>query len=115
MRLSWLCLCSPIRVTGKITSQSTLAIFGRFLLICQVSLLKPEIRRSFAVLLLLALPTIALGQAPVSIEGIPPHTAQIPVPLGFVNATNGHLHLEIPIASFPERNGDPLVAKLVYD
>ena len=48
-------------------------------------------------------------------EGIPEHTVAVPVPLGFVSATTGHLRLEIPIASIPQRNSDPLIAKLVYD
>lgn len=38
-----------------------------------------------------------------------------PVELGFVNVANGILHLEIPLASFPQRAGAPLTYKLVYD
>jgi len=53
--------------------------------------------------------------AQYGLEGVPPYTVQIPVPHGFISATTGHLHLEIPIASIPERNGDPLFAKMVYD
>jgi len=37
--------------------------------------------------------------------GIPAHTIQIPVPMGFVSATTGQLHLEIPLPSRPQRNG----------
>src|ERR1700738_5143063 len=48
-------------------------------------------------------------------EGIPEHTVAIPVPLGFVGATTGALHLEIPISTIPQRNGEPIVTKLIYD
>jgi hypothetical protein len=51
----------------------------------------------------------------ISGEGIPTGAPQVSVPLGFVNAMNGNLHLEIPIASIPQRNNDPLIAKYVYD
>jgi hypothetical protein len=37
------------------------------------------------------------------------------VELGFVNASNGNLHMEIPMASFPQRAGKPLTFNLVYD
>src|ERR1043166_5381160 len=63
----------------------------------------------------LIVPTFALAQTPNGVEGAPAHAVQIPVPTGFIDAMNGHVHLEIPIASIPERNGDPLVAKMVYD
>lgn len=48
-------------------------------------------------------------------QGVPWYTIPLPVPGGFVDAATGNLHLEIPIASVPERNGDPLVSKLIYD
>src|ERR1700758_3706377 len=50
-----------------------------------------------------------------SLPGIPAHTIQIPVPMGFVSATTGQLHLEIPLRSRPQRNGDPIVEKWIYD
>jgi YD repeat-containing protein len=48
-------------------------------------------------------------------QGIPAYAIQLPVPLGFVSATTGKLHLEIPLRARPQRNGDPIVEKLVYD
>lgn len=60
-------------------------------------------------------PLVSVAQTPFSITGVPPYAVQIPVPLGFISATTGRLHLEIPIASIPERNGEPLIAKLVFD
>jgi RHS repeat-associated protein len=42
-------------------------------------------------------------------------TTPIPVTGGYTDAANGNLHIEIPIASVPERGNVPFVAKLVYD
>src|SRR5256885_15608299 len=39
----------------------------------------------------------------------------IPVPLGFIHAMTGDVHLEIPITTVPQRNQPPFVAKFVYD
>ena len=47
--------------------------------------------------------------------GIPPFTTAMPVDYGFTNLTNGALHLEIPIASFPQRDGKPFKISLVFD
>lgn len=48
--------------------------------------------------------------------GNPPFTAPEPVELGFVETANGHLHLEIPLGSFPQRgNKQPLTFRVVYD
>jgi hypothetical protein len=47
--------------------------------------------------------------------GAPAFTSAEPVELGSVNASNGNLHLEIPIATFPERGSKPLTYKFVYD
>jgi RHS repeat-associated protein len=44
-----------------------------------------------------------------------PSTAPLPVPGGYMDASNGNLHIEIPIASIAERGHVPYVAKLVYD
>jgi RHS repeat-associated protein len=38
-----------------------------------------------------------------------------PVEAGFVNISNGNLHLEIPMASLPQRGGVPFTVKLTYD
>jgi len=75
----------------------------------------------------LALTAILCGLALVSLcqfaaaqdysqgTGAPTYTTAEPVELGFVNAGNGNLHMEIPMASFPQRAGKPLSFKLVYD
>ncbi len=47
--------------------------------------------------------------------GSPTFTAAEPVELGFVNAANGNLHIEIPIAAMPQRGGIAYTAKFVYD
>jgi RHS repeat-associated protein len=47
--------------------------------------------------------------------GTPSFTTAHPVELGFINLANGNLHLEIPLASFPQRGSMGLTAKLVYD
>ena len=38
-----------------------------------------------------------------------------PVELGVVDVANGNMHLEVPLASFPQRGSRPLTYKLVYD
>lgn len=48
-------------------------------------------------------------------QGVPWYTIPLPIPNGFVDAASGNAHLEIPIGSAPQRNGDPLVANIVYD
>lgn len=47
--------------------------------------------------------------------GPPPNGSTIPVELGFINLTNGNLHLEVPLGSFPQRGSLPYKASLVYD
>jgi hypothetical protein len=47
--------------------------------------------------------------------GPPQAGAIVPVELGTINLTNGNLHLEIPLGSFPQRGGDGFTAKLAYD
>lgn len=42
-------------------------------------------------------------------------SAPVSVPGGSVDAANGNLHIEIPVASMPERGSVPFVARLVYD
>jgi len=71
-----------------------------------VSLFVPSL--AIASLLLCTVPT-------ASAQGIPWYTIPLPIPNGFVDAATGNLHIEIPIASLPQRNGDPLVANLTYD
>jgi YD repeat-containing protein len=58
----------------------------------------------------------AVAQSYMDDPGIPAFTTAFPVEHGFINLANGNLHLEIPIASYPQR-GNKLQyhARLVYD
>jgi len=68
------------------------------------------------VLLILSTATIARAQQDNFYEYGHYHwTAPLPTPRGFVDASNGNLHIEIPIASIPERGHIPYAASLVYD
>jgi len=62
---------------------------------------------TFCVLLLAATPNHG--------QGVPWYTIPLPLPNGFLDVATGNVHLEIPLASISERNGDPLVSKAVYD
>ena len=39
----------------------------------------------------------------------------IPIENGFINVANGEVHLEIPIATLPQRGALPLSERLEYD
>jgi len=47
--------------------------------------------------------------------GIPTFGTNIPVENGFINITNGNLHLEFPVATMAQRGNLSLNEKLVYD
>jgi RHS repeat-associated protein len=47
--------------------------------------------------------------------GTPTFSTAMPVEMGFTNVANGNLHLEIPLASFPQRGKLTYNARLVYD
>jgi hypothetical protein len=47
--------------------------------------------------------------------GPPATDTTVPVELGFVDLSNGNLHLEVPIANSPQRGSLQYSAKLVYD
>jgi RHS repeat-associated protein len=47
--------------------------------------------------------------------GTPTFTTALPVEMGFTNVANGNLHIEIPLASFPQRGSLTYNARLVYD
>ncbi len=73
-------------------------------------------RMGFSCLLALASATLGHAQAGYLLQnGAPTFTTAEPAELGFVNAGNGNLHLEIPLASAPQRGGLGFSAKLVYD
>lgn len=54
-------------------------------------------------------------QAYLSQTGQPTFSVTEPVQSGFVNVANGNLHLEIPLASFPQRGSRNLSFSLQYD
>jgi RHS repeat-associated protein len=66
----------------------------------------------FAALIALLMPAHLAGQVRY---GAYPWTTSLPVQGGYVDATNGNLHIEIPIASMATRGRVPFIAKLVYD
>jgi hypothetical protein len=47
--------------------------------------------------------------------GVPPFATTLPVENGFVDASTGNLHLEIPLGSYTQRGLSPLKISLVYD
>jgi RHS repeat-associated protein len=80
-------------------------------------------RRSFKVMLHVVAAAIVIlinqgvsyAQANGAAYGTNPWTVPLPVQNGYVDAANGNLHIEIPIASIPQRGHIPFVASLVYD
>ena len=71
---------------------------------------------SFASALLFV--TNSFGQNPVSYlndAGSPAYATNIPVPNGYINLANGNLHLEVPLASPPQRGAVKVNERLVYD
>lgn len=58
----------------------------------------------------------AFAQDYLSAGGSPTFSTPIPVEMGFTDTSNGNLHLEIPVGSFPQRaSGQPLVVKFYYN
>jgi RHS repeat-associated protein len=47
--------------------------------------------------------------------GVPEFTTTVPTQLGFINPLTGTLHIEIPLASIPQRNAPPATLKYTYD
>ncbi len=75
----------------------------------------PSPRLNRLATLLLAVSLFLTLALPTPGQGIPWHVVPLPIPGGFVDAMTGGIHVEIPVASFPQRNSDPLVLKLMYD
>lgn len=71
----------------------------------------PLLLLSFA----LALGTSGQAQTYLDSTGAPTFTTAFPVENGFINLSNGNLHLEIPLASYPQRGKLGYTAKMVYD
>lgn len=64
---------------------------------------------------LAALPKFAFGQAYLYDTGNPSYGINIPIENGFINVTNGNLHMEFHLANNPQRGELALDEKLVYD
>src|SRR6266481_1434272 len=83
-----------------------------------IARLKSFVRLTFflpLLFLLSAISTVAQGSY-IDEPGIPAFTTSFPVEHGFINLANGNLHLEIPVATYPQRgNIKALHARLVYD
>ena len=52
---------------------------------------------------------------PLSDLGVPPFSTNFPVENGWIGMANGNLHLEIPVASYPQRGRSPITIALAYD
>src|SRR6266852_5591879 len=57
----------------------------------------------------------AQANDPLSDLGVPPFLTTVPVESGWIGMANGNLHLEIPLASFPQRGRPPITLALAYD
>ncbi len=62
-----------------------------------------------------ALGSLGFTQDYLQAIGVPTFATSHPVEMGDVNIGNGNLHLEIPIASFPQRGSLVYNARLIYD
>jgi RHS repeat-associated protein len=79
----------------------------------------PGHRRLFKLIAfaLLLGPTAAIvrGQTYLQSSGVPAFTTKLPIENGWIDASNGRLHLEIPLGSFPQRGLPPYNIVLMYD
>jgi len=57
----------------------------------------------------------AQANDPLSDLGVPPFLTTLPVENGWIGMANGNLHLEIPLASFPQRGRPPITIALAYE
>jgi hypothetical protein len=76
------------------------------------------VRLGFLAIILLQVVVPRMGVAQTFLTGQSQRLATAPEPteLGYVEAANGLLHLEIPLGAFPQRgSGDLLTYQLVYD
>jgi RHS repeat-associated protein len=65
--------------------------------------------------LAIALPQSVVAQNYVYAVGNPTFGVNVPIDNGYINVANGNVHLEIPIASHPQRGNLQLNERLVYD
>jgi RHS repeat-associated protein len=68
-----------------------------------------------AALICLLFPAFARGQGYLYATGTPTFTTQWPDQLGFINVSNGNIHIEIPLAQHAQRGSLHLNERLVYD
>jgi RHS repeat-associated protein len=57
----------------------------------------------------------AKGQTYLQSVGSPSFSTKIPIEHGYIDASNGRLHLEIPMGSYPQRAGRQASITLMYD
>ncbi len=60
-------------------------------------------------------PSAKAQDDPLESIGIRPVPSMLPVQNGYVDLANGDLHLDIPLASLPQRGGGQLRVALIYD
>ena len=69
-----------------------------------------------AIFLLYTLSAVyAVGQGYLTASGNPSFAVNIPVENGFINVSNGNLHMEFPLATHTQRGALTLNERLVYD
>jgi RHS repeat-associated protein len=70
-----------------------------------------------ALILLLAPGAVVVNgqQSYLQTVGVPVFDPKLPVQNGFINTSNGDLHLEIPLGNFQQRGGHQFKAALMYD
>ncbi len=72
-------------------------------------------KRLLSLICFLLVSTAAFGQSYLNDTGSPEYAVQIPVENGYIDLSNGNLHLEFPLASIPQRGVLNSTEKLTYD
>src|SRR5258708_40258774 len=62
-----------------------------------------------------SLPAFSQAQSYQDEPGLPTFAVTVPVENGIINLANGNLHIEIPIATYPQRGSRSMHVRLVYD
>src|SRR5947209_8287355 len=75
----------------------------------------PFVQLALVVVVSAALSAASAAQSYIYATGSPSFSTLEPVELGFIDVANGNLHLEIPLASPPQRGSLVASEKLVYD
>lgn len=70
---------------------------------------------SLFALVLLQAPATAQVNTYLDETGVPTFTTAMPVEAGFINLANGNMHLEIPIASYPQRGKTSYSARMAFE